>query len=230
MSDHLSKQFDRELEYISSRILQMGTLVERQVLVAIEAFSTGSAEASQQVIDGERQVDADEVGIDEDCTLLIARRQLAAGDLRLILAILRIVTDLERIGDKACEIARMSRALRLDGAHYLPRLTDLDHCGRLATDMLRAALDSLARRDVEAARRVIGTDAAVDTAFNTILRQLLTYMLEDPRTISEALDILWIAKAIERIGDHATNIAEDVIYIVSGIDIRHTLPKPTDEA
>lgn len=230
MSDHLSKQFDRELEYISSRILQMGTLVERQVLVAIEAFSTGSAEASRQVIDGEREVDADEVGIDEDCTLLIARRQLAAGDLRLILAILRIVTDLERIGDKACEIASMSRVLRLAGAQHLPRLTDLDHCGRLATDMLRAALDSLAHRDVEAARQVIGMDAAVDTAFNTILRQLLTYMLEDPRTISEALDILWIAKAIERIGDHATNIAEDVIYIVSGIDIRHTLPKPTDEA
>ncbi|MCC2869180.1 MAG: phosphate signaling complex protein PhoU [Candidatus Accumulibacter phosphatis] len=230
MSDHLSKQFDRELENISSRILQMGTLVERQVLAAIEAFSTGSAEASQRVIDGEREVDADEVGIDEDCTLLIARRQLAAGDLRLILAILRIVTDLERIGDKACEIASMSRVLRLAGAQHLPRLTDLDHCGRLATDMLRAALDSLAHRDVEAARRVIGSDAAVDTAFNTILRQLLSYMLEDPRTISEALDILWIAKAIERIGDHATNIAEDVIYVVSGIDIRHTLPKPTDDA
>ncbi|HNC19906.1 MAG TPA: phosphate signaling complex protein PhoU [Accumulibacter sp.] len=230
MSDHLSKQFDRELENISSRILQMGTLVERQVLAAIEAFSTGSAEASQRVIDGEREVDADEVGIDEDCTLLIARRQLAAGDLRLILAILRIVTDLERIGDKACEIASMSRVLRPAGAQHLPRLTDLDHCGRLATDMLRAALDSLAHRDVEAARRVIGSDAAVDTTFNTILRQLLTYMLEDPRTISEALDILWIAKAIERIGDHATNIAEDVIYVVSGIDIRHTLPKPTDDA
>ncbi|QLH51260.1 MAG: phosphate signaling complex protein PhoU [Candidatus Accumulibacter cognatus] len=230
MSDHLSKQFDRELENISSRILQMGTLVERQVLAAIEAFSTGSAEASQRVIDGEREVDADEVGIDEDCTLLIARRQLAAGDLRLILAILRIVTDLERIGDKACEIASMSRVLRLAGAQHLPRLTDLDHCGRLATDMLRAALDSLAHRDVEAARRVIGSDAAVDTTFNAILRQLLTYMLEDPRTISEALDILWIAKAIERIGDHATNIAEDVIYVVSGIDIRHTLPKPTDDA
>ena len=229
MSDHLSKQFDRELENISSRILQMGTLVERQVLAAIEAFSTGSAEASQRVIDGEREVDADEVDIDEDC-MLIARRQLAAGDLRLILAILRIVTDLERIGDKACEIASMSRVLRPAGAQHLPRLTDLDHCGRLATDMLRAALDSLAHRDVEAARRVIGSDAAVDTAFNTILRQLLSYMLEDPRTISEALDILWIAKAIERIGDHATNIAEDVIYVVSGIDIRHTLPKPTDNA
>mgnify|MGYP000863095405 FL=1 len=140
------------------------------------------------------------------------------------------MTDLERIGDKACEIASMSRVLRLAGAQHLPRLTDLDHCGRLATDMLRAALDSLAHRDVEAARRVIGSDAAVDTTFNTILRQLLTYMLEDPRTISEALDILWIAKAIERIGDHATNIAEDVIYVVSGIDIRHTLPKPTDDA
>lgn len=230
MSDHLSKQFDLELENIRTRILQMGGLVERQVLAAVDAFSTGNLEEMQQVIDTDSEVDAYEVGIDEDCTLLIARRQLAAGDLRLILAILRIVTDLERIGDKACEIASMSRVLRLAGAQHLPRLTDLDHCGRLATDMLRAALDSLAHRDVEAARRVIGSDAAVDTTFNTILRQLLTYMLEDPRTISEALDILWIAKAIERIGDHATNIAEDVIYVVSGIDIRHTLPKPTDDA
>lgn len=230
MSDHLSKQFDLELENIRTRILQMGGLVERQVLAAVDAFSSGNLDEMQQVIGSDREVDALEVGIDEDCTLLIARRQLAAGDLRLILAILRIVTDLERIGDKACEIASMSRVLRLAGAQHLPRLTDLDHCGRLATDMLRAALDSLAHRDVEAARRVIGSDAAVDTTFNTILRQLLTYMLEDPRTISEALDILWIAKAIERIGDHATNIAEDVIYVVSGIDIRHTLPKPTDDA
>ncbi|HRF12998.1 MAG: Negative regulator of Pho regulon [Candidatus Accumulibacter phosphatis] len=230
MSDHLSKQFDLELENIGSRILQMGSLVERQVLTAIEAFSSGNLESLQQVIDDERQVNADEVGIDEDCTLLIARRQPAAGDLRLILAILRIVTDLERIGDKACEIATMSRALRLAGDRRIPRLSDLDHCGRLATDMLRAALDSLARRDVDAARQVIGMDVAVDTAFDAILRQLLTYMLEEPRTIAEALDVIWIAKAIERVGDHATNIAEDVVYIVSGIDIRHTTPRQADEA
>ncbi len=230
MSEHLSKQFDLELENIRTRILQMGSLVEQQVLAAIEAFSTGDLEEMQQVIDRDQQVDADEIAIDEECTLLIARRQPAAGDLRLILAALRIVTDLERIGDKAAEIANMAQALRLGGDQRLPRLSDLDHCGRLATEMLRNALDALAHRDMAAARQVIGADRAVDTAFNAILRQLVTYMMEDPRTITEALDIIWIAKAIERVGDHATNIAEDVVYIVSGIDIRHTAVRKADES
>jgi phosphate transport system protein len=222
MSDHLSKQFDLELENVRTRILQMGGLVERQLLAAVDAFSTGNLEEMQGVIDTDREVDAYEVGIDEDCTLLIARRQPTARDLRLVMAISRIVTDLERIGDKAAKIARMSLKLHQSGAQRIPRLSDVCHCGRLATDMLQGALDSLARMDIDGARKVIGADKAIDAAFNAILRQLITYMMEDPRTISEALDIIWIAKAIERVGDHATNIAENVIYIVSGIDIRHT--------
>ncbi|HCZ14551.1 MAG TPA: phosphate transport system regulatory protein PhoU [Candidatus Accumulibacter sp.] len=222
MSDHLSKQFDLELEHIRTRILQMGGLVERQLLAAIEAFSTGQLEAMQQVIDTDREVDAHEVAIDEACTLLIARRQPTARDLRLVMAISRIVTDLERSGDKAAKIANMSRRLQRAGSQRIPRLSDIHHCGRLATDMLRIALDSLARMDVDAARQVIGADKALDDAFNAILRQLITYMMEDPRTITEALDIIWIAKAIERVGDHAANIAENVIYIVSGVDVRHT--------
>ncbi|WP_300336842.1 phosphate signaling complex protein PhoU [Accumulibacter sp.] len=222
MSDHLSKQFDLELEHIRTRILQMGGLVERQLLAAIEAFSTGQLEAMQQVIDTDREVDAHQVAIDEACTLLIARRQPTARDLRLVMAISRIVTDLERSGDKAAKIANMSRRLQRAGSQRVPRLSDIHHCGRLATDMLQSALDSLARMDVDAARQVIGADKALDDAFNAILRQLITYMMEDPRTITEALDIIWIAKAIERVGDHAANIAENVIYIVSGVDVRHT--------
>ena len=230
MSDHLSKQFDLELENIRTRILQMGGLVERQVLAAIDAFSSGDLEAMLAVIDGDRQVDAYEVGIDDDCTLLIARRQPTARDLRLVMAISRIVTDLERIGDKAAKIANMSRALRVAGAQRIPPLSGLHHCGRLATDMLEKALDALARMDVDAAQQVIGADKALDEAFNAILRQLITHMMEDPRTITEALDVIWIAKAIERVGDHAVNIAENVIYIVSGIDVRHSASKKPDEA
>jgi len=222
MSDHLSKQFDLELEHIRTRLLQMGGLVENQVQAAIDAFSSGNLEAMQQVIDRDCEVDANEVGIDEDCTLLIARRQPTARDLRLVMAVSRIVTDLERVGDKAAKIANMSRKLRQGGNQRIPRLSDIRHCGRLATDMLQSALDSLARMDVAAARQVIGADKAIDAAFNAILRQLITYMMEDPRTISEALDIIWIAKAIERVGDHAANIAENVIYIVSGVDVRHS--------
>ncbi|WP_291995303.1 phosphate signaling complex protein PhoU [Candidatus Accumulibacter sp. ACC003] len=222
MSDHLSKQFDLELEHIRSRILQMGGLVERQLVAAIEAFSSGSLETMEQVIDSDSEVNAHEVGIDEECTLLIARRQPTARDLRLVMAVSRIVTDLERSGDKAAKIANMSRKLQRAGRQRIPRLSDIHHCGRLATDMLQGALDALARMDVDAAQQVIGADKALDEAFNAILRQLITYMLEDPRTITEALDIIWIAKAIERVGDHATNIAENVIYIVSGVDVRHT--------
>jgi phosphate transport system protein len=222
MTNHLSKQFDVELESIRTRILQMGGLVERQLMAAIDAFSTGNVEDMQQVVRNDREVDAYEVDIDEECTLLIARRQPTARDLRLVMAISRIVTDLERSGDKAAKIANKSRKLQRAGIQRIPRLSDLHHCGRLVTDMLRGALDALARMDADAAREVIHADKEIDAAFNAVIRQLVTYMMEDPRTITEALDIIWIAKAIERVGDHATNIAENVIYTVSGVDVRHT--------
>ncbi|MCM8595994.1 phosphate signaling complex protein PhoU [Accumulibacter sp.] len=226
MNDHLSRQFDLELENIRTRILQMGGLVEKQILAAIEGFSTGNVEQMQEVIRADREVDGYELGIDEDCTLLIARRQPAARDLRLVMAISRIVTDLERCGDKAAKIANKSRKIHRAGGQRTPRLSDVQQVGHLAIQMLHGALDSLARMDAEAARKVIGEDKAIDAAFNAILRQLVTYMMEDPRTISEALDIIWIAKAIERVGDHATNIAENVIYIVSGVDVRHSSAAP----
>lgn len=222
MNDHSSKQFDLELEHIRTRILQMGGLVEQQVKAAIDAFSTGNMDAMQRIVETDRQVDAHEVGIDEDCTRLIARRQPTARDLRLVMAISRIVTDLERVGDKASKIARMSLKLYRNDHLHIPRLADVRNCGELATAMLRRSLDALARMDIDAARVVIREDAEIDARFNGVLRQLITYMMEDPRTITEALDIIWIAKAVERVGDHACNIAENVVYIVSGIDIRHT--------
>lgn len=222
MNDHLSKQFDLELENIRTSILQMGGLVEQQVSAAVDAFATGNLGAMQQVIETDREVDAMEVTIDENCTLLIARRQPTARDLRLVMAVSRIVTDLERVGDKAAKIARMSQKLYETERHHFPPLSDIRHCGQLALKMLQNSLDSLARMDIETARQAIREDAAIDAGFNGVVRQLVTYMMEDPRTISEALDIIWIAKAIERVGDHASNIAESVVYIISGVDIRHT--------
>ena len=224
MSDHLSKQFDLEIESIRTHILEMGGLVESQLGKAIDAFATGNRDDMRRVIEDDVKVNRFELDIDAECMRLIAKRQPTAGDLRLVLAVSRIVTDLERCGDKAVKIAKMSNNLFENHKGAVPRLADIRQCGQLAIHMLRRSLDSLARMDVESASGLIGDDAKVDEAFNGIMRQLITYMMEDPRTISEALDIVWIAKAIERVGDHATNIAENVVYIVSGEDIRHRAP------
>ena len=224
MSDHLSKQFDLELESIRTHILEMGGLVENQLNKAIEAFATGNREDMRHIIADDARVDQFEVEIDAECTRLIAKRQPTAGDLRLVMSISRIITDLERSGDKAVKIAKMSRNLYEDHKSTIPRLSDIRHCGQMAVHMLRRSLDALARMDADAARALIGDDQKIDETFNGIMRQLITYMMEDPRTIGEALDIVWIAKAIERVGDHASNIAENVVYIVSGNDIRHTAP------
>lgn len=229
MSDHLSKQFDLELESIRTHILEMGGLVESQLGKAIDAFVTGNRDDMRRIIEDDAKVNQFELEIDAECTRLIAKRQPTAGDLRLVLAISRIVTDLERGGDKAVKIARMSKRLYEDHKGTVPRLADIRQTGQLAIHMLRRALDALARMDADAARELIGDDSKVDEAFNGIMRQLITHMMEDPRTIGEALDIVWIAKAIERVGDHATNIAENVVYIVSGQDIRHAATNPGAE-
>jgi phosphate transport system protein len=221
MSEHISKQYDSELETLRSGVLQMGGLVESQVRSAIEAFSTGSRELMDQVIAAESRVDQHEVDLDNQCSHLIVKRQPAAGDLRLIMAIMRAVTDLERIGDEAEKIARMSKQIHERGTQPMSSAA-IRHAADIATSMLRHALDALARSDAKDAAKVIRQDAAIDDEFHSILRQLITFMMEDPRTISTALEIVWIAKAVERIGDHAKNIAEDVIYIVRGTDIRHT--------
>ncbi len=221
-SEHLSKQYDADLETLRSGVLQMGGLVESQIRGAIEAFANGNAELIEQIIASETRVNECEVQIDDDCSHIIVKRQPAAGDLRLIMAISKTVTDLERIGDEAEKIARMSKQIHDRGHTDLHRFANIRHAADIALSMLRQALDAFARLDTAQAASIIRQDMAIDSEFRSILRQLITFMMEDPRTISTALEIVWIAKAVERIGDHAKNIAEDVIYIVKGTDVRHT--------
>ncbi|HZF20681.1 MAG TPA: phosphate signaling complex protein PhoU [Burkholderiales bacterium] len=221
-SEHLSKQFDADLETLRSGVLQMGGLVESQIRGAIEAFTNGNADLIEQIVAAEVRVNECEVQIDDDCSHIIVKRQPAAGDLRLIMAISKTVTDLERIGDEAEKIARMSKQIHDRGHTDLHRFANIRHAADIALSMLRQALDAFARLDTAQAASIIRQDMAIDIEFRSILRQLITFMMEDPRTISTALEIVWIAKAVERIGDHAKNIAEDVIYIVKGTDVRHT--------
>ena len=221
-SEHLSKKYDQDLETLRSGVLQMGGLVEAQIRNAIDAFSSGNMDLVDQVIANEARVDECEVRVDNDCSHIIVKRQPAANDLRLIMAISKTVTDLERMGDEAEKIARMSKQIHERGRIEPQRFANVRHAATVALSMLRQALDAFARLDAAEAASVIREDVAIDTEFRSILRQLITFMMEDPRTISTALEIVWIAKAIERIGDHAKNIAEDVIYIVKGKDVRHS--------
>jgi phosphate transport system protein len=222
MTDHSSKQYDIELEALRSRVLEMGGLVESQILTAVDGLTSGDLHALDRVVTEDHRVNALEVSIDTDCSQLIARRQPAAGDLRLVLAVIKIVTDLERIGDEAAKIARMGK--QSYGRARMPStpVAAVKHVGDIALGMLRKALDALARLDPVAAASIVREDFAIDEEFRGIVRQLITFMMEDPRTISQSLEILWIAKAIERIGDHSKNMAEQVIYIVKGTDVRHT--------
>ena len=220
MTEHISKQYDQDLEAIRSRMMQMGGLVESQIRSAVAGYLDGDAERTEQVIAGDAKVNELEIAIDNDLGQIIVRRQPAASDLRLILAVSKTVTDLERIGDEAAKIARMSREIIARG--QAPRsLPAIGHISEVALGMLRRSLDAFARLDSAAAARVIGEDAAIDEEFRAMLRQLITFMMEDPRTITSSIQLVWAAKAFERIGDHAKNIAEYVIYIVKGRDVRH---------
>ena len=220
MTEHISKQYDQDLEAIRSRMMQMGGLVESQIRSAVAGYLDGDAERIEQVIAGDAKVNELEVAIDNDLGQIIVRRQPAASDLRLILAVSKTVTDLERIGDEATKIARMSRDI-LSRGQGPKRLPAINHISEVALGLLRRSLDAFARLDAAAAARVIGEDATIDDEFRGMIRQLITFMMEDPRTISTALNVVWVAKAFERIGDHAKNIAENVIYIVRGRDVRH---------
>ena len=222
MPDHTLKQFDTELEEIRSRVLQMGGLVEQQIVRAIQALTEGHVGLAREVMDNDHRVNALEVAIDEDCSTVIARRQPAAKDLRMIMTVVKTITDLERIGDEAAKIARMTISLYSSDRPVVPRTTEIQHVAEIAVGMLRNALDSFARLDLSVAAKVVRQDEQVDSAFKAILRQLITFMMEDPRTISHALDILFIAKSIERIGDHSKNMSEYVVYLVKGKDVRHT--------
>ena len=221
ISEHISKQFNAELEAVRSSVLQMGGLVEEQIEQAIEALTTGNTNLIEQVIADDSRVNAMEVSIDEICSQIIARRQPAAGDLRMILTIVKTITDLERMGDEAAKIARMAKLIYDSKRKYMPRLVEIRHVANIAIDMLRKSLDAFARLDIKTAVQVVRQDELVDEEFRSIIRQLITFMMEDPRMISTSLEILFVAKAIERIGDHAKNMSEYVVYLVKGKDVRH---------
>ncbi len=220
-SEHISRQFDADLEAIRANVLQMGGLVEGQIKSAVESLVNGNVALMTKVIAEDHRVNAMEVKIDEACGQVIARRQPAAGDLRLVMAVIKTITDLERIGDEAEKIARMAKLLSQKKNPTIPRFQEIKHAAELALDMLRKSLDSFARLDVVMAAQVVRQDDQVDEEFRSIMRYLITFMMEDPRTISTSLEILFVAKAIERIGDHAKNMAEYVIYMVKGRDVRH---------
>ncbi len=222
MSDkHISAQFDSELNAVSSRVMELGGQVESQIHQAIYALSQFSVEAAEQVLQIEDKVNAMEVEIDRDIASIIGRRQPTARDLRLLMAISKTTANLERAGDEASKIARMVKSIIASGAARQLPTSDLRVASDLAAGLLRKALDAFARLDTQAAVSILKEDDLIDQEFDGFVRKLITYMMEDPRTISASLDLLFVAKAIERIGDHAKNVAELIIYIVKGADVRH---------
>jgi phosphate transport system protein len=221
MSDHTHKQFDAEMEEIRSGVLAMGGLVETQLTRAIGALKHPDIDLIASVATDERAINQMQVSIDQQCSQIIAKRQPAAIDLRMVLTVVKVVNELERIGDEVKKIAykaqQMQRPERLSNVRY----HEITRAAELAESNLQLALDAFARLDVNAAAQVVSNDEAIDSAFLSILRQLISYMMEDPRTITPALEIVFIAKSIERIGDHAKNIAENVVHVVKGKDVRH---------
>ena len=219
---HLSTQFDSELTSVSSQVMELGGLVESQIRQAIYALQHFNLDAAHDVTANETRVNAMEIEIDRDLSSIIARRQPTARDLRLLIAISKTTANLERVGDEAEKIARMVRSIIESGAaRSLPSL-ELRYAADLASGLLNKALDAFARLDVNAALSILKEDDLIDKEFDGFVRKLITYMMEDPRTISPSLDLLFLAKAIERIGDHSKNIAEFIIYVVKGEDVRHS--------
>ncbi len=218
---HVSTQFDEDLARLRTHVLQMGGLVETQIAASIAAYASGEADGVRAIVETDRRVNDFEKAIDDDCAHVIARRQPIASDLRLILGISKIVTDLERTGDEAKKIAKGIR--RIHDAGHLPNQYGIGirHLAEAALSMVRQALDAFARMDGALALSVIRADAEVDVEFKSIIRQLITHMMEDPRTITASIDIIAISRAIERIGDHAKNISEQVVFVVEGRDIRY---------
>lgn len=219
---HLSSQFDSELNSISSRVMELGGLVESQIQQAIFALSHFSLEAVQRVDDAEKRVNQLEVDIDYELSTIIARRQPTARDLRLLIAFSKATANLERMGDEAHKMARMVGSIIESGAARSLPTSDLRVAADLASGLLRKTLDAFARLDTVAAVSILKEDNLIDAEFDGFVRKLITYMMEDPRKISPSLDLLFLAKAIERIGDHSKNVAELIIYLVKGIDVRHT--------
>jgi len=220
LGEHISQKFNQDLEAIRTSLLAMGGVVERQVADSIRALVDANSEIAQHVIRMEDDVDTREINIDEECTKILARRQPAASDLRLVLAVSKINLDLERIGDEASKIAEAAIALCEHGES--PRgYVEIRHIGSGVHKMIREALDAFARFDVDLAVKVMGDDKEIDREYATALREMMTYMMEDPRSITRIMRIIWVLRSLERIGDHARNISEQVIYLVKGKDVRH---------
>ena len=220
LGHHISQQFNEELEDVRNKVMQMGGIVEEQLGKAVRALVKGDTKLAEEVEANDYRVNRLEVDIDEECTHIVARRQPAASDLRLVMAVIKTITDLERIGDEAKRIARMAKedhsgVLSQDIRH------EMRHMGELVSEMLRTILDAFARMDVETAVKVVESDTRVDNKYVSITRQLITYMAQDPKMIPQILNILWAARALERIGDRCENIAEYIFYLVKGRDLRH---------
>jgi len=221
LGPHISRRFNEELEDVRNRVLTMGGLVEQQLQRAMEALETLDTGLAQQVIDADLQINAMEVALDEECNTILARRQPAASDLRLLMAVIKTIADLERIGDQAERVARM--AWELAGERHVIRLfTQIHHLGQHARTMLRGALDAFARMDTEKAVEIWNQDRIIDGEYEALLREMMTYMMQDATSIPCVLKTIFAARAIERIGDRAGNICEYVIYLVKGKDVRHT--------
>ena len=220
LGGHISKRFDHELENIRNKVLTMGGLVETQVNNGLKGLLESDSEIAHRVVEEDYKINRMEVEIDEQCVEILARRQPAASDLRLVVAIIKTITDLERIGDQAEKLGRNQLEL-LDGGASLLNFVNLEHLGELVSRLLNRALDAFARMDDEEALKTIAMDEKVNDEFEAVMRQLITHMMEDPRTIRNALRVSWVARALERIGDHSKNICEYVVFLVQGKDVRH---------
>ena len=218
--NHIMKQFDEELEEIRNRLMEMGGKVEQQLQNAVTAVTDADSKLAEEVISGDQSIDSMEVDIDEACILIIARRQPAASDLRLVMMVTKAINDLERIGDEAKKIANHAIILA-EQSGSVEGYTEVRHMGASVTRMLANALDAFARFDVDAAMRTLEEDKQVDLEYKTALRELVTYMMEDPRSISRVINVLWVIRSLERIGDHAKNLCEQIVFVVKGKDIRH---------
>lgn len=217
---HISRQFNMELEAIRTHLSEMGGMAQRQVRDAVKALVEGNIESAHQVVIADASINAMEVSIDEECVRILARRQPTASDLRLVIAVTKAITDLERIGDEAAKVARLALAQQqeaLSSRGYI----EVRHIGGLVSNMLQDALDAFARLDVDLAATVVQADQTVDREYNTAMRELMTFMMEDSRSIGRVLNLMWCLRALERIGDHSRNLAQYLIYLVKGSDVRH---------
>jgi len=218
---HISGQYNKELEDIRNNVLTMGGLVEEQIELAIKAFTTSDQELAEQVIKQDNQIDAMEITLDRECMQIMALRQPTAFDLRLMMAVLKIINELERVGDLAEHIAKMAISISDIESYKNDPYYELKHMAELVKTMLHDALDAFARMTIEQVPAITGKDDNVDREYASIIRQQITYMMEDPRNITRTLNVLWAVRSLERIGDHACNICEHLVYMIKGEDVRH---------